>query len=61
MFCLCPLNNKLDQELHLSSFKKKGQELHIEKLILSIFDLKKKNQIQLQLHEQILLFYMDCK
>ena len=52
----------LDQELHLSSLKKKkGQELHIEKLILSIFDLKKKNQIQLQLHEQILLFYMDCK
>ena len=42
MFCLCPLNNKLDQELHLSSLKKKGQELHIEKLILSIFDLKKK-------------------
>ena len=32
MFCLCPLNNKLDQELH------------IEKLILSIFDLEKEKK-----------------
>ena len=69
LLCLCPLNNKLDQELHLSSFlkkkrkkkekrRRKDQEMHIEKLILSIFDLKKKesDSILVALTNSIILY-----